>query len=126
MRSHEEGSLSAATQVKVLSPEIFIITLGQGFHFLETSTEIIVKGEDYYSVSGSKSVAGKRIDCIGTWENQNVPTSRKRETEEVTNFSDGVLVVGQTHSRGVNGVMPIESEFMALEGVCSLTQRGCL
>jgi len=32
MRSHGDGSLSAATQVKVLSPEITLVALGQGFH----------------------------------------------------------------------------------------------
>jgi len=35
MRSHEKGSLSAVTQVKVLCPEIFLVALGQGIHFLE-------------------------------------------------------------------------------------------
>jgi len=78
MRSHEDGSLSAATQVKVSSPVITLITLGQGFHVLETSTEICDNGDVYFSVSGSKSVAGKRIDFIGTWENQIVLGSRKR------------------------------------------------
>lgn len=78
MRSHDDGSLSAATQVKVSSPVITLITLGQGFHFLETSTEICDKGDVYFSVSGSKSAAGKRIDFIGTWENQIVLGSRKR------------------------------------------------
>ncbi len=126
MRSHEDGSLSAATQVKVLSPEILIITQGQGFHFLETSIEIDDKGDVCFSVSGSKSVAGKRIDYIGTWENQSVPKSRGRGAEEVTKSSHGVLVVGQTHSRGVGGVTPIEPDFKALEGVCNLTQRGWL
>ena len=37
MRSYSEGSLSAATQVKVLSLEIILIALGQGFHILETN-----------------------------------------------------------------------------------------
>ena len=37
MRSQRDGGLSAITQVKVLSPEIFIVALGQGFHILEAS-----------------------------------------------------------------------------------------
>ena len=59
MRSHEDGSLSAATQVKVSSPEIEVVTLGQGVRNLETSTEIGDKGDVCFSVSGSKSAAGK-------------------------------------------------------------------
>jgi len=59
MRSYGKGSLSAATQVKVLSPEIIFIALGQGFHFPETNIRTRVKGESVSDVSGSKSVAGK-------------------------------------------------------------------
>ena len=68
MRSHGKGSLSAATQVKVLSPEITRIALGQGFHILETNIRTHVKGESVTDVPGSKSVAGKRTVYIGTWE----------------------------------------------------------
>jgi len=37
MRCIEKGVMSATTQVKVLSPEIILIALGQGFHVLEAS-----------------------------------------------------------------------------------------
>lgn len=37
MRSQREGGLSATTKVKVSSPEIINIALGQGFHVLEAS-----------------------------------------------------------------------------------------
>jgi len=124
MRSHEDGSLSAAMQVKVSSPEILHFTLGQGFHILETSTEVRDKGEVCFSVSGSKSVADKRIDFIGTWENRRVSEESFQGAEEATReycFS----VVGLTHSRGVNRVMPVESwKGETLEGVSSLTQGG--
>ena len=124
MRSHDDGSLSAATQVKVSSPEITLITLGQGIHNLETSTGICAKGDVYFSVSGSKSVAGKRIDFIGTWENRRVSEESFQGAEEATRkycFS----VVGLTHSRGVNRAMPVESwKGQTLEGVSSLTQGG--
>jgi len=43
MRSHGKGSLSATTQVKVLSPEIILVALGQGFHFLGTNIRTHVK-----------------------------------------------------------------------------------
>ena len=59
MLSRRKGSLSATTQVKVLSPEIIVVALGQGFHFLETKTETLIKGESVLGVPGSESVAGK-------------------------------------------------------------------
>jgi len=68
MRSHGKGSLSATTQVKVSSPEITRIALGQGFHILEANIRTYVKGEYVSDVPGSKSVAGKRTVYIGTWE----------------------------------------------------------
>ena len=123
MRSHGNGSLSATTQVKVLSPEIFLFALGQGFHFLETNIREHDKGECVSDVPGSKSVAGKRTVYIGTWENRNVPKGSFQGAEEVTR-KYGVSVVGLTHSRGVGRVMPVESQSLGtLEGVSSLTQR---
>ena len=123
MRSHGEGSLSATTQVKVLSPEIFLVALGQGFHFLETKIRTHVKGESVSDVPGSESVAGKRTVYIGTWENRSVPIVSFQEAEEATRRY-GVSVVGLTHSRGVDRVMSVESWSLGtLEGVSSLTQR---
>ena len=123
MRSRGKGSLSATTQVKVLSLENIHIALGQGFHVLETNIRTHAKGESVSDVPGSKSVAGKRTVYIGTWENRSVPTGSFQEAEEATR-KYGVLVVGLTHSRGVNRVMPVKSRrFGTLEGVSSLTQR---
>ena len=123
MRSRGKGSLSATTQVKVLSPEIIHIALGQGFHFLETNIRTLVKGESVSDVPGSESVAGKRTVYIGTWENRSVPLRSHQRAEKVMRWY-GVSVVGLTHSRGVGRVMPVESRnFGTLEGVSSLTQR---
>jgi hypothetical protein len=123
MRSHREGSLSATTQVKVLSPEIILIALGQGFYSLETNISTHAKGESVLDVPGSESVAGKRTVYIGTWENRSVPIESFQGTEEVTR-KYAVSVVGLTHSRGVGRVMPVESQRLGtLEGVSSLTQR---
>ena len=122
MRSLGKGVESATTQVKVSSLEIIHITQGQGFHNLETSSDSRIKGECEVTVSGSKSVAGKQTVYIGTWENRIVPNGSFREAEEVSR-EYGVSVVGQTHSRGVNRVMLIESQLIeTLEGVCNLTQ----
>jgi len=123
MRSHGEGSLSATTQVKVSSPEIILVAMGQGFHFLETNTRSHARGECVSGEPGSKSVAGKRTVYAGTWENQSVPQGSRRGAEEVTRWY-GVLVVGLTHSRGVGRVIPVASRgTRTLEGVSSLTQR---
>ena len=123
MRSHGKGSLSAATQVKVSSPDIIQIALGQGFHILETRISTHVNGECVSGVPGSKSVAGKRTVYIGTWENRSIPKGSFQGAEKVTRKYD-VSVVGLTHSRGVNRVMPIEFQVLeTLEGVSSLMQR---
>jgi len=109
--------------VKVSSPEIILIALGQGFHFLEANTGIFMNGENISGVPGSKSVAGKRTVYIGTWENRSVPIGSFQEAEEATRRY-GVSVVGLTHRRGVGRVMPAESHFVeTLEGVSSLAQR---
>jgi len=127
MRSLGKGSLSATTKVKVLSPEILLIALGQGFHILETNIGTHVKGKCVSDVPGSKSVAGKRTVHVGTWENLSVPYGSIQGAEEVTRMYDA-LVVGLTHSRGVGRVMLVESQITGtLEGVSSLKQRnrGC-
>ncbi len=119
MRSHEKGSLSAATQVKVLSPEIILIALGQGFHVLEANIRARTNGECVSDVPGSESVAGKLTVYIGTWENRSVPTGSFQETEEVTR-EYGVPVVGLIHSRGKGRVMPVESQYLeTYEGISS-------
>ena len=123
MRSHGKGSLSATTQVKVLSPEILLIALGQGFHCLEANIRTCIIGECVSDVPGSESVAGQRTVYIGTWENRSVPRGSFQGAEEATRRY-GVSVVGLTHSRGVGRVMPVESyNVETLEGVSSLTQR---
>lgn len=45
MRSHDNGDLSAVTQVKVSSPEILHNAQGKGFHMPEAKTVIRDKGE---------------------------------------------------------------------------------
>ena len=122
MRSYGKGSLSATTQVKVLSPEILPFALGQGFHFLEANISVHAIGECASGVPGSKAVAGKRIVCIGTWENRIAPRLSRSGAEEVTMWY-GFPVVGLTRSRGVGRVMPVASMCVrALEGVSSYAQ----
>ena len=52
MRSHGKGVESATTQVKVLSPEIILVALGQGSHVLEANTGARAKGERVFGVPG--------------------------------------------------------------------------
>ena len=130
MRSQRKGGLSAITKVKVFSPVIINIALGQGFHFLEASTAARVNGECVRGVPGSKSVAGNLTVHIGTWENHIAP-NRSFQQAEKARRKYGDMVVGLTHSRGVVGVMPGESRAKtakaetfwcrALEGVSSKT-----
>ena len=111
MRSPGKGVCQPQCEsVKVLSPEIILVALGQGFHFLEASIGMHVKGECIYDVPGSESVAGKRTVYVGTWENRIAPNGSCQGAEKVTK-QYGVSVVGLTHSRGVGRVMPVESRF---------------
>ena len=96
--------MSATTKVKVLSPEIILVALGQGFHFLEASIGMHVKGECIFDVPGSKSVAGERTVYIGTWENRSAPKGSLQGAEKATRWY-GVSVVGPAHIRGVAGIM---------------------
>ncbi len=123
MRSQRKGGLSAITKVKVLSPVIVNIALGQGFHVLEASTAARVNGECVSGVPGSKSMAGNPTVHIGTWENHIAPDGSFQQAEEARR-KYGDVVVGLTYSRGVVGVMPGESPRAGtLEGVSSKTQR---
>ncbi len=123
MWSQRKGGLSAITQVKVFSLEIYNIARGQGFHFLEASTAARINGECVCGVPGSKSMAGNPTVHIGTWESHIVPKGSFQQAEEARR-KYGDMAVGLTHSRGVNGVMLIESqEPGTLEGVSSKAQR---
>jgi hypothetical protein len=121
MRSQRDGGLSAITQVKVLSPEINNIALGQGFHFLEASIAACVKGEHVSDVPGSESMAGNLTVHIGTWESRVAPNRSFQQAEEARRKYGG-MAVGPAHSRGVAGVMPGGTR-SSLEGAGSNTQR---
>ena len=123
MRSLRKGVMSATTQVKVLSPEIIPCGIGPRVSFLGSQYRYARNGECITGVPGSESVAVKRTVYIGTWENQIVARLSCQGAEKATKRY-GDLVVGLTHSRGVDRVMPVESEILwTLEGVSSLTQR---
>jgi len=121
MRSQRDGGWSAITQVKVLSPEIYNIALGQGFHCLEASIAACVQGEHVSGEPGSESMAGHRTVHIGTWESHVIPCGSFPQAEEARRKYGG-MAVGPAHSRGVAGVMPGGARG-SLEGAGSKTQR---
>ncbi len=124
MQCSRKGEWSAITRVKVLSPEICLVVLGQGFLYPEASIAAHDIGECVGDVPGSKSIAGHSTVHNGTWESHIVPNSEASNKSKRRRRKYGGMAVGLTRSRGVNGVMLIESkEFGTLEGVSSKAQR---
>jgi hypothetical protein len=122
MWSQSDGRLSTITKVKVSSLEMKDIALGEGFIIPEASIAACVNGECVSNVPGSKAMVGNRIVCAGTWEGHIVPMLEASNEPKRRRRKYGDMAVGLTHSRGVDGVMPIESP-CSLEGVSSKTQR---
>jgi hypothetical protein len=122
MWSQRDGRLSTITKVKVLSPEMMEIALGEDFSMSETSIAACVNGECVSNVPGSKAMVGNRIVCTGTWESHIVPIVEASNELKRRRRKYGDMAVGLTHSRGVDGVTPIESP-SSLEGVSSKMQR---
>jgi hypothetical protein len=120
MQDLRKGEWSAVTQVKVLSPEICLIALGQGLHHLEASSAARDNGECVSDVPGSEAMAGHSKIHSRTWESHIVPNSEASNKPKRRRRKYGDMAVGLTRSRGVNGVMSIESqEPGTLEGVSS-------
>jgi hypothetical protein len=90
---------------------------------LEASSAARDNGECVSDVPGSESMAGHSRIHSGTWESHAVLKRSLQQAEEARRRY-GSMAVGLTYSRGVNGVMSIESqEPGTLEGVSSRTQR---
>ncbi len=77
---------------------------GQGFYLPEANNDICKIRRVYIGEPGAEFLAGKRTDFIGTSENQNALKGSDQGAETVTR-PYGILVVGLTHSRGVNRVL---------------------
>ncbi len=75
MQGLRKGEWPAITQVKVFSPEICLIALGQGFLHLEASSAARDNGECVSGVPGSEAMAGHSMVHSGTWESHIVPNS---------------------------------------------------
>jgi hypothetical protein len=80
-------------------------------------------GECISVVPGSQTIAGHSTVHSGTRESHVVPKEASDESKRRRRKYGGVAV-GLTHTRGVDGVMAIESqEPGTLEGVSNRTQR---
>jgi hypothetical protein len=124
MRSHVNSGCSAATQVKAVSPEIFIIAMGQGLLCREASTVAGVNRRVCNGVPGSQAAAGHPTDCIGTWDSR-IACMPQQAEEARRGRRDAA--VGPAHSRGVAGVMagePYTGRGVALEGAGSQSYRA--
>ena len=106
MRSPGKGVMSATTQVKVLSPEIFLVALGQRFHSLEASIGIHVNGECISACRGRSPWRANELFILELGRTEAFRIEADEEAEEATN-QYGVSVVGLTHSRGVSRVMSV-------------------
>ena len=122
MRSHGKGSLSAAMRKREgVEPRNIPYCTGSRSSFSGNQYQCTRNGKSVSGVPGSKSVAGRRIVYVGTWENRNIPEKAFLGAEEATR-KNSVSVVGLIHSRGVSRVMPVESKgIRTLEGISNLT-----
>lgn len=112
VRSHVSSGWSAATQVKAVSPEIFLIAMGQGLLCPEASIVAgVIRRATHHcgawrvsnGVPGSQAAAGHPTDCIGTWESR-IACMPQQADEARRGCRDAA--VGPAHSRGVAGVTP--------------------
>lgn len=101
-------------------PEICLVALGQGFLHSEASIAAHDNGECVSGVPGSQTIAGDSTVHSGTREGHVVPNNEASNEPKRQRRKYGDMALGLTHSRGVNGVMAIESrEPGTLEGVSS-------
>jgi len=123
MQSSRNGEWPAITKVKVVSPEICPVALGQRIYHLEASTAAHDNGECVSGMPGSQTIAGHSTVHSGTREDHIVPKEASDESKR-RRRKYGAMVVGPGHSRGTDGVMPIQTRrFGILEGPGSKTQR---
>ena len=115
MQSSRKGEWSAITQVKVFSPEICLVALGQEVLHSEASSAARDNGECVSDVPGSQAIAGHSRIHSGTWESHIVPKEASNEPKRRRGKYGG-MAVGLTHSRGVAGVMSGAG--------CAPTRRG--
>ena len=107
--------MSATTQVKVLSPEMFHIAQGQGFHVPEASS----RADNKVSPPRRAGVFQPWADppsAESPWQanerytpelGRAAPLSKSRRQAEEARRWYGGAAVGPSHSRGVDGLTPV-------------------
>ena len=123
MQGLRKGEWPAITKVKVLSPEICLIALGQGFLHLEASSATRDNGECVSDVPGSEAMAGHSTVHSRTRESHIVPKEASNKPKRQRR-KYGDMAVGLTHSRGTDGVMPIESQELGHSKGLAVKRRG--
>jgi hypothetical protein len=119
MQSSRKGEWSAITQVKVFSPEICLLALGQEVLHSEANIAAHDNGECVSGVPGSQTIAGHSTVHSGTRDSHAVPKEASNESKRRRRKYGG-MAVGPGHSRGTDGVMPIQSrQSGTLEGLGS-------
>ncbi len=123
VRSFTNSGWSAATQVKVVSPEILLVAMGQGVVCPEASIATDAIRRVRRGVPGSQTAAGHPTDRVGTWEGRIACLPRQAEKAR-TGHED--TAIGPTHSRGVAEVTPGGGPRVgvSLEGVGSRSNRA--
>ncbi len=99
MQGLRKGEWSAITQVKVFSPEICLVALGQGFLHSEASSAARDNGECVSDVPGSQAIAGHSRIHSGTWDSHVVLKRSLHQAEEARRGYGG-MAVGPVHIRG--------------------------
>jgi len=99
MQSSRKGEWSAITQVKVFSPEICLVALGQEVLHSEASNAARDNGECVSGVPGSESMVGHSTVHNGTWDRHIVPNSETSNESKRRRRKYGDMAVGLTHSR---------------------------
>ena len=103
------GIYQTATQVKVLSSEIFDVEEADSFHVLEGCMNCAVKAKrgllfrslrPWYDTERKLSEPGRPVQFL----REQIPGNNLKRR----GFRDGCTGVGLIHSRGVAGVMPCE------------------
>ena len=101
--SHIDSGWSAATQVKVVSLENFLLAMGQGLLCPQASIVADANRRVCNGVPGSQTAAGHPTDCIGTWDSR-IACMLQQAEKARRGHED--TAVGPVHSRGVAGVIP--------------------
>ena len=115
MQSSGKGEWSGITQVKVLSPEICLVALGEEVLYSEASIAARGNGERDSGVPGSKAMAGHSMVHSGTWESHiapeeasNEPKRRRRKYGGMAAYARDFVQIDESLEGSALGLMVLE------------------